>query len=182
MRLFLLARLTVLGPAFLLALLFIGGSPRAQLLSGTFPLETGQVTFPVSSSATGSATCTLDLSTNVLAWNVSYANLSSPITMAHFHVGRPGLNGPIQVDITDHLPSGSATLTSVQAGAVANDRWHVLIHTSLNPFGELRGQVRLSPAAVPIASPWAAGVSSLVLLASGSFLLRRRECRRAAES
>jgi hypothetical protein len=155
-------------------MILLAGSVEGQLLSGTFPLETGQVTFPVmNSSATGSATCTLDQATRVFTWSVSHSNLSSPITMAHFHLGRPGLNGPIQIDVTSSLAAGSATLSGLQAGAVANDRWHLLIHTSGNPAGELRGQVKLSPVSVvPVIGPWTAALMGFAFLVTGAAAVR----------
>ena len=82
------------------------------------------------------------------------------ITMAHIHSGAPGVAGPIVVTLfqpasptgpinglfaSGSLSSGSlpqgvtvASLTSLLAGGNA----YVNVHTSANPTGEIRGQIR----------------------------------------
>lgn len=86
-------------------------------------------------------------------------NLTGPITMAHLHLGAPGTNGPVIVDLGAGLQSGNgirlavsaADLTGPLAGAtfvdflneVAAGNVYVNLHTQAFPAGELRGQVGL---------------------------------------
>ena len=151
----------------------------------------------------GSATMEYNVSTNLLTWNISYANLSGAPNAAHFHGPAPsGMNAMIQVTI-DHTmnPSiGMATLSAGQESDLLNGLWYVNYHTAACTAGEIRGQVTLSSvggvaelpgddrASLPAnVSPegtdsgFIAGIvavtSGVALLASGAWLMRRRFAR-----
>jgi hypothetical protein len=89
---------------------------------------------------------TFDTSTKSLQWTLTYADLSGPVTAAHFHGPAPvGQNANVQVPIAkSDLPSpmkGTATLDDKQAADLMAGQWYVNIHTKQNPSGEIRGQV-----------------------------------------
>lgn len=94
----------------------------------------------------GMLDATFDTSTKSLQWTLTYADLSGPVTAAHFHGPAPvGQNANVQVPIAkSDVPSpmkGTATLDDKQAADLMAGQWYVNIHTKQNPSGEIRGQV-----------------------------------------
>ncbi len=100
---------------------------------------------PNSSKATGHLTASYDTESRTLTYEVGYADLTGPATMAHFHGPAPaGKNAGVMVPITGSLASpikGSATLTDDQAKALMNGDLYFNIHTPMNKGGEMRGQL-----------------------------------------
>ncbi|MGF6240719.1 CHRD domain-containing protein [Paraburkholderia phenazinium] len=101
---------------------------------------------PKASDGHGDLTATYDTSTKVLQWKVTYADLTGPASMAHFHGPAPaGKNAPVVIPIPmDKLPSpieGQATLTPAQESDLLAGNWYFNVHTAKNPGGEIRGQV-----------------------------------------
>lgn len=101
---------------------------------------------PRVSKGHGVLKATFDTSTKTLQWNVTYADLSGPATMAHFHGPAPvGQNAKVQVPIDKNaLPSpinGEATLSEDQATDLMAGKYYFNVHTEKNPTGEIRGQV-----------------------------------------
>jgi hypothetical protein len=102
----------------------------------------------VDTSGKGIAALSYDPATRVVTWSITYAGLGSPVTMAHFHQGAPGQNGPVQVWLTKKgAPvtspiTGSATLTADQAQQFLAGGWYVNLHTKDHPAGAIRGEVR----------------------------------------
>ena len=110
-------------------------------------LDGGQETPPVETIANGSGMVYLDRASKKLLWEISYNDLSSPVTAAHFHgpVG-PGVAAGVQLKIaptnaTTNRIAGEATLTDEQMRQVLGGLWYVNIHTEKYPDGEIRGQV-----------------------------------------
>jgi hypothetical protein len=88
-------------------------------------------------------------------------NMPSGTNNAHFHVGGPGLAGPVVVDIAfppqisnDFNLSGTATAASLRPRAdqgigswpdflqsLLGGQTYINIHSNNNPGGEIRGQV-----------------------------------------
>ncbi|TAM05118.1 MAG: CHRD domain-containing protein [Paraburkholderia sp.] len=94
----------------------------------------------------GTVDATFDTSSKSLKWTVTYADLSSPVTSAHFHGPAPvGQNADVQIGIAkSELASpmkGSATLNDKQAADLMAGQWYFNVHTAANPPGEIRGQV-----------------------------------------
>ena len=87
------------------------------------------------------------LTGGIFAWNVSYSGLSGSVTAAHFHgPALPNQNAGVQVGIGLANPNiGSTTITALQASDLLSDLWYINIHSTVNPGGEIRGQVQVIP-------------------------------------
>ncbi|WP_162064811.1 MULTISPECIES: CHRD domain-containing protein [Burkholderiaceae] len=101
---------------------------------------------PRVSKGHGALDATFDTDTKVFAWTVTYAELSGPVTMAHFHGPAPvGQNAKPQVPVDKKALAspmkGQATLTDQQVNDLMTGQWYFNIHTQENPTGEIRGQV-----------------------------------------
>lgn len=136
-----------------------GGEIRGQLadiplVALDFPLSGLQEAPPVSTDATGFAAVTYDPLTNLLSWDVEFADIDTSITGAHFHgPAALGVNAGVQVNIgaISGLESpliGSTTITDDQESQLLDGLWYVNIHSTANPGGELRGQVVPEPSTV----------------------------------
>lgn len=103
---------------------------------------------PITTQGKGTADLTYDPATRMLKWSVSTSDLSSAVTMAHFHgPAVAGKNGRVQIWISKRgeAPSnpitGEATLTPAQAKMLMADELYINVHTKDHPAGEIRGQV-----------------------------------------
>ncbi|MDR5853533.1 CHRD domain-containing protein [Caballeronia sp. LZ062] len=101
---------------------------------------------PRVSKGHGTVDATFDTNTKQLAWTATYADLSGPVTMAHFHGPAPvGQNAKVQVPVDKQAlaspMTGHATLTEQQVTDLMAGQWYFNIHTQENPSGEIRGQV-----------------------------------------
>jgi hypothetical protein len=101
---------------------------------------------PRVSKGHGILDATFDTDTKLLTWTATYAELSGPVTMAHFHGPAPvGQNGKVQVPVDKKAlaspMTGQATLSEQQVVDLMAGQWYFNIHTQENPTGEIRGQV-----------------------------------------
>ena len=101
---------------------------------------------PKESPGHGKLDAKYDTSSKMLQWKVTYADLTGPASMAHFHGPAPaGKNEGVIIPIdASKLPSpieGSATLTDAQEKDLLAGNWYFNVHTAKNPGGEIRGQV-----------------------------------------
>jgi hypothetical protein len=100
---------------------------------------------PTESVGTGTLTSTFDASTKQLTWSVTYAGLTGPATMAHFHGPADAkTSAPVLIPITGSLDSpisGSATLTDAEATDLVDGKLYFNIHTAAHKPGEIRGQI-----------------------------------------
>jgi hypothetical protein len=105
----------------------------------------GAAEVPTNTSAgSGTLAASYDKSSGVLRWKVTYAGLSGPATMAHFHgPAMPGSNAGVAVPFPSAASpaEGQATLTPAQAADLLAGKWYVNVHTAQHPGGEIRGQV-----------------------------------------
>jgi hypothetical protein len=109
-------------------------------------LEPSSEVPPNTSKAHGDLKATFDTSSNALKWTITYAGLTGPAIMAHFHGPAPvGQNAaPVITIPKDKLASpieGEQVLTAPQAADLMNGKWYFNIHTAQNKTGEIRGQV-----------------------------------------
>ncbi len=100
----------------------------------------------VTTTATGTGALTF---TNAggLVYAVTVSGLSGTITAAHFHLGAPGIAGPVMQPITFTGTTAAGTWTSMPDSLIAAlfaGKLYVNVHTAANPGGEIRGQVVMS--------------------------------------
>ncbi|MEP7298699.1 MAG: CHRD domain-containing protein [Burkholderiales bacterium] len=96
------------------------------------------------STASGALEATLDKSSNVLTWKMTYTGLTGPATMAHFHgPAMPGANAGVAVPFPSAASpvESKATLTAAQVADLMAGKWYANVHTAANPGGEIRGQL-----------------------------------------
>ena len=129
-------------------------------------------------TASGAATGTIDTSTLVLSWDISYAGLSSAATTLHFHgPATASQNAGAQVNIGAisglGSPSiGSTTINSIQTDNLLAGLIYINLHSTNYGGGEIRGQVLVS--AVPEVSATGSLAAIASLLALIAFLWERR--------
>lgn len=99
----------------------------------------------VSTAATGVGAFSLEGSN--LSYYISFSGLSAPATAAHFHAAANATNNAgVMVPLsppaaTAGTMSGTLALTQDEITNFVNGLCYVNIHTSVNPGGEIRGQV-----------------------------------------
>jgi hypothetical protein len=123
---------------------FVLASPSfAETVKMKAELKAATEVPPTTSKGSGSVAVTYDTASKKLSWKGSYKDLTGPATMAHFHSGEAGKNGPVVVPITPSASpfEGSTTLTDAQAAELMAGKWYVNVHTDTNKGGEIRGQV-----------------------------------------
>jgi len=80
-----------------------------------------------------------------LAWRLTFHGLTGKAIAAHVHLGRTGKPGPVAVALCGPCRSGqrgSARLNARTTSALLGGGAYVNVHTTKNPGGEIRGQVR----------------------------------------
>lgn len=111
------------------------------------PLSGAQQVPPVTTSGTGTAHLTYNPTKREVTWDITYGGMSAPVTMAHFHQGAMGKNGPVKIWLTKKgapvfAPiTGNATLTPEEAQVFLAGGWYINVHTTAHPAGGIRGQV-----------------------------------------
>ena len=108
-----------------------------------------QVVPAASGSGTASITGTFNPNNNQLIFTSNWNALSGPPIAAAFYTGAAGVNGALTGDVWT-FPAGTTasgsitdtlTLTADQATKLTSGNWYYLYVTTLNPAGEVRGQV-----------------------------------------
>jgi hypothetical protein len=123
-----------------------GGAPSLPLRPGDYAarLSGGQLVPPLTTTAAGSAQATLlvdDAGVVTLAWSATVMNATAISASLSFDApaGRAGVS---EVRVWDGgTLAGSVTLTRAQAAAVSTNRASLVIGTSENPAGGLKGQL-----------------------------------------
>ena len=142
-----------------LALLLVPAAAAADTgFSAIFNVAQAVGTCPGGSSGTGVGTFVMNNAQTELTYNISFAGLSGPVTVAHFHNAPPGANGGVVRTLTttspivgvwkstDPEPFNPAMVAELLAG-----RLYVNLHTANCPGGEIRGNVALD--ATPTLKP-----------------------------
>ena len=101
----------------------------------------------VSSRAGGRFTATLVRrgSGGAISWRLTFHNLTGKAVGAHIHRAKPGVSGPIIVLLCGPCRSGVRGTAKVKAAtvrALLHGGAYVNVHTTKNPAGEIRGQVK----------------------------------------
>jgi len=124
------------------------GSTRPMADTFTATLSGSEEVPAVESDATGTATVTLD--GDKLSWSIEVKGIDNP-TMAHIHHGAPGENGGVLVPLfrgekgsafSGMLAEGSTTVADSVAQVIRAGNAYVNVHTTGNPRGEIRGQLK----------------------------------------
>lgn len=123
-----------------------------------------------SSTATGSGTLSYDDVTQVLDWNISFSGLLGTETLSHFHgPAIPGVDAAPQITLPLGSPKiGNAVLDATQEAQLLDQLWYVNVHSTVNPGGEIRGQLLLVP------EPEAYAMMAVGLALVGLMASRRR--------
>jgi hypothetical protein len=144
------ARTTAIGLAAVAALAFTGAgaAQAAPPSSTTVPLSTGQEA-PAPSVGGAHGMFTYEIDGNELCYTLSVSGLSTPAVAAHIHVGERNVPGPVVVPLSVPAATSFETsaCTTADAALLANIDangmdYYVNVHTTLNPTGEVRGQLR----------------------------------------
>lgn len=107
----------------------------------------GQQEVPATNStATGTFTGTLDKTTRMLTYEVTYQGLTP--AAGHLHRGKPGENGPVvvgfdNVAVKTSPVRGTAMLRQTLADSLMNGMVYVNLHTAAFPGGEIRGNISM---------------------------------------
>lgn len=99
-------------------------------------------------SPSGSGFVTLDPNTGVLTGSFVTTNVANAVA-AHIHDGNVGVAGPIVVPLALSAPGSATWAVPANAIPLTVDRiarlqaggYYVNVHTTLNPLGEIRGQL-----------------------------------------
>lgn len=142
----------VLQVTFLVAVfLLVGQSVQAQI-HFTAKLDGAQENPPVTTTATGTGTFTLNSAGTELTYHITYNGLSGTFSQAHFHNAASGTNGGVvrNLTFTGNTSSGvwkssdaTQPLTEALVKELLSEKLYVNIHSSTSPGGEIRGQVRV---------------------------------------
>lgn len=158
-------RLSIFTAVVILALnLASPTNAQAQIITLTAELSGGNEVPGVLTGAFGFAVVKLDATARSWSWDVDVFNMPSGTSNAHFHVGAPGVAGPVVVNIpfpasisNDYRLSGTANALSTARPdqgirsvddfiqAMVGGQIYVNIHSTVNGGGEIRGQLRVAP-------------------------------------
>jgi hypothetical protein len=133
------------GGAAALIVLLLSAPAFATTLQFTARLVGRSETPPTASDGKGEVAASLDTETRVLTYKVTFSGLTGPATMAHFHgPAKTGQSAPptITVDDPSSPVSGHAALTEAQITDLRKGLWYFNVHTTANPGGEIRGQLK----------------------------------------
>ena len=148
------------------ALIGLAGAPAsAQTFTLTAQLNgANEPPIPgINTGAFGSATVIVDMAARTVTYKVDVFNLPSGVTASHIHVGAVGTAGPVVVNFAPPVPASNDfgfsgvvkdtefLLRPDQGIRSADDMFqailggnsYVNVHSSVNPGGEIRGQLVL---------------------------------------
>jgi hypothetical protein len=113
----------------------------------------------VTTSAAGNATFSVNAAGTTLTYTINITTLpATAITAAHLHQAAAGASAGIAVNLCGAgtapacatltapgalISGGTATITATQLAAIRNFGMYVNVHTTGNPGGEIRGQLRI---------------------------------------
>jgi hypothetical protein len=148
------------------ALIGFGAAPAsAQQFTLTATLTgAGETPAPgINTGAFGSATVVVDMTARTVTYTVNVFNLPSGVTASHIHAGAVGTAGPVVVNFAPVLNSSNDftfsgvvqdTTFALQPNigirsaddmfqAILGGNSYVNVHSTVNPGGEIRGQLIL---------------------------------------
>ena len=148
----------------------LGAGPAAAQAYRTFLAGANEVP-PVETSARGIVTA--DLDGNVISVGGYFEDLTSDVVAAHIHQGAADENGPVLfplvVTSSEESTAGrfetannAFTLDAGQLAALEVGNLYINVHTSMNPGGEIRGQLVALDGVMPISDAREEGVGAEV--------------------
>jgi hypothetical protein len=152
-------------PVLAVALLLgAGGLAHAQTVRLTATLSGANETPALLTGAAGQAEVFVDLASRTLTYEIDIFNMPTVTSAGHFHVGGPGIAGPVVVDLAppavtdDFSLRGTATASNLVPRtaqgirnwddfiqALVGGQAYVNIHSLTNGAGEIRGQLIPDP-------------------------------------
>jgi CHRD domain len=101
---------------------------------------------PTSSKGTGTFAASLDTTSKVLTYTLTFEGLTGPATAAHIHgPAAKGANAGVVVPLGSGAPTspvnGTATLTDEQIADLRAGKYYANVHTEANKAGEIRGTI-----------------------------------------
>jgi hypothetical protein len=130
-----------------LAALLIAAPAFADTVPIKATLNNASEVPPTKGKGAGTMTGSVDTTSGLLVYTVTYKGLTGPATMAHFHgPALPGANAPVVVALPELKSpiTDSATLTPTQVADLIAGKYYVNVHTPQNKGGEIRGQVEVA--------------------------------------
>jgi len=127
------------------AVLYLSPVANGQVLF-VASMDSSQEASPTHSQAQGSAWAILGADLSTLTYSVTFAHLDSTFTAGHFHVGAPGVSGPVVFPLTFSGNTATGTWSSVPDSivrALMQGRLYVNVHSRTYPGGEIRGQFQV---------------------------------------
>jgi hypothetical protein len=129
--------------ALVAAIALLVGVGAASAADVKVQLVGAEETPPVTTSATGTGTITIAADKSV-SGSVKTTGIEG--TVAHIHVGAPGVAGPPIITLTKgadgwSVPPGSK-LTDEQYASFKAGNLYVNVHSAAHPPGEIRGQLK----------------------------------------
>ena len=126
---------------------FPGGEIRGQIARNIrfASLNAAQEVPTNASTATGVGSLVVDPSTRAASGGITLTGMTA--TMAHIHLGAPGVNGGVIIGLVSagngvwSVPA-NATLTAEQFKAFKQGNLYFNAHSAAFPGGEIRGQIR----------------------------------------
>lgn len=114
----------------------------AQVTYYSATLDAAQEVPPTASTARGWGIVRLDSASNAVRVVVRRDPIND-IVAAHLHLGAPGVNGAILVNLSNTGAewSGTGTLSASDAAALRNGETYLSVHSNRYPGGDIRGQV-----------------------------------------
>jgi CHRD domain len=117
----------------------------------------------LNTGAFGSATVTVNMTNRTVTYRVDVFNLPSGVTASHIHAGAAGTGGPVVVNFAPPVPASndfsfSGTVKDTEFilrpdqgirsaddmfQAILGGNSYVNVHSTVNPGGEIRGQLLL---------------------------------------
>jgi len=133
------------------AALSVSGALSPDTGTGTliyrFGLEGGQEDPPNGSAGTGDCTVILNTGTGSISVSCTYEGLDAPANNAHIHgLAQPGESAGVLIPLQQSggisgAISGGGVLTPALVQGMIDGLTYVNLHTTLNPGGEIRGQI-----------------------------------------
>jgi hypothetical protein len=147
------------------AVLLTAAGASAQVVNMRTILTPGEETPALLSGAVGTADVSVDVTNREVTVALRVFNMPTATTAGHIHIGPVGVAGPVVLDFpnipgrtgdfslsfrlgqTSFRPNAAIGIASMEdvIQAIVGGNAYVNIHSTTNPAGEIRGQLRVMP-------------------------------------